>query len=106
MREILLILSMLVLWLFSAKAFGLYTPNSSDIELLENLERKIQYIASVNPSKIKHIENKIPSILPLFWENSREFFIIQELLFVIQNRENIAFEMSPALVKVLATQFQ
>lgn len=105
MREILLILSMLLLWLFSAKAFWAYVPTDQDTQLLIELEQKVDYLAQTNPTKLKIIWNKLSILLPSLDTNHQARYILHELFLYIQKAETAPLHHSPELIRLLVDQF-
>lgn len=106
MREILLILSMLILGVFTARAFG-YTPTSADVVLIDSFQDKIEQVQITNPSKINRIYTKLWNIIPEIESSTRAHYVLSELFFFMQDKYfSVSQEYSTALVNLLAQHLQ
>lgn len=104
MREIVLIFSMLILGIFSARAFGAYTPTTQDSELLESLYNKVDTLEFSQPTKLQSIHQKLPAILTLIQDQPRALHILTELFLYIDHRYQTQEERSPELLRLLAKE--
>ncbi len=106
MREILLILSMLVLGLFSAKAFGAYIPTTADTELLIWLQERVYNLWIQNPNKIDQIKIKLPVIIDTLSQDTQSHYILSWLLTILENTNMQQQQLSKEMINILATQFK
>lgn len=105
MRDIILILSMLLLWVFTAKAFGMYSPTSDDVALLSTLEEKIDTIQDSDPARLHSIQDRIPSVLEILTSDTQARYVIHELFLYIEKITTNTGQYSNELIRLLAREF-
>jgi len=101
---------MLLLWLFSAKAFGAYTPSIEDAVIIQSIEPKIDSLSISNPSKLSTIQQKLSVIIPTLSPDTQAHYVLNELFLIIKNLETQPTSElnnpSDALIQALASQFK
>lgn len=99
---------MMLAWVLSAKAFGLYTPTPEDATLIASLENKVDTIYSTSPQKIEAIWEKLSRSVLAFSKETQAGYILRELSWIIEKQLHVGKkpnDRSAEMISVIAQQF-